>query len=182
MKIQTKQNGFTLVELMVTIAVLVVTLAIGIPAWDSMLANNRAVSQANMFVTAINLAKSEAISQGMPVTVCANASATNVTESSLTCATSGTNTWANGWFVFQDPDNDSVRDSGETVLKLWQALEPGSNIDDGGRFNIRYTSTGQNSGTAATFELTQDNTKGNQTRCLYLNTVGQIRVEKAACP
>ena len=179
MKLQKLQDGFTLIELMVTVAVAIIVLAVGIPMYDSILANNRAVAQANMFITAMNLAKSEAVSQNLPMTICANASNTNVTESSLTCGDK--DDWANGWFVFQDADSDAVRDSGETVMKLWQALEVGSNVAAGVGF-VRYTSLGENSGSATNFELTQDSSTGNQTRCIYVNAVGQLRVERAACP
>lgn len=173
------QAGFTLVELMITLAVAIIVLAVGIPMYGSIVANNRAVAQANMFVTALNMAKSEAVAQGIPVAVCANASATNVTASSLTCGGSGD--WANGWFVFQDVDSDATRDSSETVLKLWQALEPGSNVTASVGF-VRYSSIGENTGSATDFELTQDETKGNQTRCVFVNAMGQIRTERNACP
>lgn len=186
MKIKTMQAGFTLIELMVTVAVAIIVLAIGIPMYDSMLANNRAVAQSNMFVTAMNVAKSEAISQNLPVAICANASATNTTESSLACSTSGGSDWSNGWFVFQDIDRDGVRDTGETVLKLWQAMEIGTNIVTNVDL-IRYTSLGEKDGTATiSFRMAQVDeggdltTTGTQARCIYINAIGQIRIEKVA--
>ena len=184
MKKQMSQAGFTLIELMVTVAVAIIVLAIGIPMYDSMLANNRAVSQSNMFVTAMNLAKSEAISQNLPVAVCANASATNTTEATLTCSSSGGTDWANGWFVFQDIDRDGVKDGGETVLRLWQAMEVGTNVVTNVDL-IRYTSLGEKDGTATiSFRLAQVDDSGNltttgtQSRCIYINAIGQIRVER----
>ncbi len=173
-------EGFTLIELMVTVAVAIIVLAVGIPAYDSMMANNRAVAQANMFVTAVNLAKSEAISKNRTTIICANASATNVSAASLACSSSGGSDWANGWFVFNDEDGDQAHDSGETV-KIWQALERGSNVAASVDM-VRFSSMGENVGGATNFQLTQDDSTGNQTRCISVNALGQIRVERAACP
>jgi len=70
--------GLTLIELMVTLAVAIVLLAIGIPAFQGLASSNRASTQANGLVTALNLARSEAISRGIPVAVCARASASSL--------------------------------------------------------------------------------------------------------
>lgn len=173
------QAGFTLVELMITLAVAIIVLAVGIPMYGSIVANNRAIAQANLFITALNMAKSEAVTQGIPVTVCANDDAANVNAATLKCGNS--NDWANGWFVFQDNGaNTGVRDTGEAIMQLWQApAVAGTNLVSTVGF-INYTSRGENSGGATNFRLSQDDSKGSQTRCVYVNAGGQIRVAKIA--
>lgn len=62
-------RGFTLVELMVTLAVAAIALTIAVPSFQSVFQSNRLVSQANELVTAINLARNEAIKRGVNVTL-----------------------------------------------------------------------------------------------------------------
>lgn len=74
-------RGFTLMELMFTIAVAGILLAVAVPSFTGMIANNRLVSQSTEIVAAMNLARSEAIAKNATVRVCrANL------ESSTTCA------------------------------------------------------------------------------------------------
>lgn len=173
---KTKQTGFTLIELMVTLAVAIIVLAIGVPMYGSMISNNRAVAQVNSLVTAINLAKNEAISKNVSVTICSDADGDS---STFVCGTNAQ--WTNGWFVFRDDDADGVRDSGEDIIKIWESMEPGSNVTTSSTAAgaLRFSSLGEYTGTAAiNFLLTQDGSIGNQSRCVYVNLVGQIRVEK----
>ncbi len=57
---QSKTKGFTLFELIVTIAVAAIIVSVGIPGFTSFVQNNRAVTHTNDLVTALNLARSEA--------------------------------------------------------------------------------------------------------------------------
>jgi len=63
-------RGFSLVELMVTIAVLAILLAIGIPSFASLIASNRLTSATNELVAALQTARTEAIRRNVRVTVC----------------------------------------------------------------------------------------------------------------
>ncbi|MES9878160.1 MAG: GspH/FimT family pseudopilin [Candidatus Sedimenticola sp. 1PA] len=63
------QMGFTLIELMVTVAVLVIVMMIGVPSILQLKRNNQLVTYTNSIVTTLNLAKSEAVRQGLPVGV-----------------------------------------------------------------------------------------------------------------
>ena len=56
-----KSSGFTLVELMITLAIAGILVAVGIPSFNSTISDSRLTSYANEFVTALNLARSEAI-------------------------------------------------------------------------------------------------------------------------
>lgn len=73
MRIHTSPHaGFTLIELMVTISIAAILLAIGIPSFQAIFENNRLATQANELITAVNLARSEAIKRGADVTITPN--------------------------------------------------------------------------------------------------------------
>ena len=84
--------GFTLVVLMVTIAVLAILLAIGIPAFASLIAANRLTSATNELVASLQTARTEAIRRNARITVCPAAPT----------ATACSGAWRDGWMVFLD--------------------------------------------------------------------------------
>ena len=114
-----KNHGFTLIELIVTLAVVAIVLVTGIPALNQMTDNNRLVSQINSIAGSLSLARSEAIKTGSVVTVCAS-------SDSATC---NVTTWESGWIVFTDVDKDNVVDSGtDTIIKIEGALNGGTTL------------------------------------------------------
>lgn len=106
-------QGFTLIELMVTIAVLAIMLTIAVPAMQNFTIRNRLVAFNNDLMTSVNLARSEASKRAANVAVC----------KSSTMTSCGGN-WSDGWIVFVNTDNDAPAavDSGETILRVHQAL------------------------------------------------------------
>jgi type IV fimbrial biogenesis protein FimT len=108
------QAGFTLIELLVTVAVFAILLAIGVPSFQNISASTRLSSQTNDMVSALSLARSEAIRRGTRVTMCKSSDGS-------TCVTSGD--WEQGWITFVDTtrsSSDAEVDSGETILSVHQ--------------------------------------------------------------
>ena len=116
-----RQHAFTLVELMVTLAVLGISLMIAVPSFISITNTNRAASETNSLVGALGYARSEASTRGDNVTICRS-------QDGATCQ-SGTG-WTDGWIVFINTDNDSPAqvDAGETILRVYGATSTGNAI------------------------------------------------------
>lgn len=67
-----KNHGFTLLELMITLAIMAIMLSWAVPGFQEIIRQNRLTTETNELVTALNLARSEAIKRGRPVTVTAD--------------------------------------------------------------------------------------------------------------
>lgn len=67
-----REAGFTLIELMVAIAVLAITLAMAVPSFTGLINGNRLVAQSNELVASLQLARSEAIRRNARVALCAS--------------------------------------------------------------------------------------------------------------
>ncbi|MFO7787300.1 MAG: GspH/FimT family protein [Halospina sp.] len=63
------QGGFTLVELMIVIALLAVIAAVAVPGFQTLVENNQVTSTTNRLVGALNFARSEALREGQQVTL-----------------------------------------------------------------------------------------------------------------
>ena len=92
-------QGFTLVELVTTLAVAGILLSLAVPSFSQFVKNNRLITQANDFVTALNVARSEAIRRGNRVTLCKS-------SNQVSCA--GAGSWDQGWIIFVDVNDDGI--------------------------------------------------------------------------
>lgn len=164
-----RQYGFTLVELMVTLAIGAIILAFGVPSFQSMMRTNRAATQANEFTSAINLARSEAAKRGRNMVLCPS--------SNQTSCTGGTD-WAAGWLLFIDTNNNDTLDGAEQVFRVWSQLS--GNPTFTGPTNVSYRPTGDITGSSASFGYSID----EKSQAICINAVGRSHVEKDAttCP
>ncbi|AUZ85694.1 GspH/FimT family pseudopilin [Methylophaga nitratireducenticrescens] len=176
-------NGFTLIELMITLVVVIILVAIAAPSFNSMIRDNRAATQANNLLSSLQLARSEAINRGVQVTMRSN---TN-------------NAWEDGWLVFTDWNGDgqipaanlNLKDcsvDGQDCLLMEQqalgnniTLTPGTNHAVGLTFlpSGEITAAGGGIGTG-TFNLCIPD--ANQ-RNIVISASGRARIDQGAvCP
>lgn len=123
--------GFTLVEMLVTLAIVSILLAVGVPSMTQFLADQAAASNAGEFAESLRFARTEAMKRGSQVTMCATS---NPTDTLPTC--SGSNTWADGWVVLAN---------GQTkVLRVQNALRSMNSTTpvNAALFQINFESTG----------------------------------------
>lgn len=108
MKKMTEAGGFTLIELMVVLAVVAVLATLALPAFSHMLRDVRLAVYTNNFLADLAVARSEAIKRGRRVVLCKSSDGSECTKSGH---------WSGGWLIFEDRDNDSVRDEAESVIR-----------------------------------------------------------------
>lgn len=128
-----KTKGFTLMELMMTLAVVGVILAIAVPSFREFQLNNRMTAAANDLLASIQHARSEAIKRQRIVVLCAS---TNPVANPPGCSAS-----FSGWVVWADADNDATIDAAEEVIASHEALDASLAVSANGNF-FSYTPSG----------------------------------------
>ncbi|MFV2059679.1 MAG: GspH/FimT family pseudopilin [Gammaproteobacteria bacterium] len=168
-----KHSGFTIVELLVTMAVFGVLAAIAFPQMAGFSDNNRLVSQVNNLSANLQYARSEAIRR-----------VRNVTIETL----DGTANWHNGWQVYVDTDNSGTAGANE-LLRVVAALGANSSFVAAGVIpnQVIFTPNGRSNvavNVGEIFKLCQTNRPaGNFGKTLTLFPIGRLTVTpQTACP
>ncbi len=163
----TREAGFTLTELMVTLTIVAILMGIGVPSYKYVTNSDRVSTEINGLLGDLQFARAEAIREGQPVTVCPS-------SDGATCLT-GT-TWNTGWLVWADLDgNGALSGSGE-ILRVQQGFKSTDTLTSSNGavsavvFNREgFATTLQN---ITVFTLKGSTTNEQYTRCLTLQLTG----------
>ena len=176
-----RHKGFTVVELLITIVVVSILLATGVPSILQMVKNNRVTMQANKLVTSVQLGRNEAVKRGTRTTVCA----ANTTLDD--CA--GSSNWANGWIVFSNLDNDSTADTGtgecddkkdeDCIMRTSEGIN--NSTLTGSDNAIHFLPTGLTDNGPVTFTLTANDCEKEQERSIIVTLQGHTTIASQAC-
>ncbi len=138
-----KQIGVTLIESMVTIAILVILTTIAAPSFLGLIASSELSSTTNDLIAAIAKTRNQAISTGTRVSICKSADGTQ-------CTNSGN--WEQGWISFIDTTrsgNTAAKDAGEKIISVSQTTSSRNIVIQGDANLIQYISFGSD-GTSKT--------------------------------
>jgi len=151
------QLGLTLIEIMVTLAVVAITLSLGVPSFQGMVSSNRMSTTANSLISALNVARSEAIKRAARVNVVATSASTN---------------WATGWKVQVNSNSE--------VIKSFDPIT-GMQVT-GSSTQYQFLPTGFFSLTAAEeIKICDASTTGETGRTITISISGRFSVANTTC-
>ncbi|MDZ7644018.1 MAG: GspH/FimT family pseudopilin [Woeseiaceae bacterium] len=178
MRRRTQSAGYSLYELLMTLALVAVLLGIGLPSFGTLAADQRLRAQVDPLFHAVHLARKTSIARRRVVTLCASREGTRCDAGF---------DWSDGWLLFVNADRDSppAIDPGEAVLRHHRG-DPRVRISANRRaFTLRATELRATNGTL----VFCDRAGRAASRALVISYTGRPRVARAdrsgtpyACP
>jgi type IV fimbrial biogenesis protein FimT len=169
-----KSAGFSLIEAMTVLAILAVTLTLGLSNFGGSLRRNR--TQATMHLLSANMAmaRNTAIMRGMAIVVCPR---------TVDGGCAGDSDWSRGWIVFADGDGNRRPDPDQTLLRSEDAPAAGDRSMRvvSSRPLLRYQQDGRSANSNLTVHVCVDGKISGQ---VIVNNLGRVRTStrKAGSP
>ena len=165
-------RGLTLVELITTLAVAGICLAVIVPSWSALTHRSLITTTANQLLTHLRYARNEAVSRNSPVSLCPS-------DDGRSCS-GDTGGWHRGYILFADTDGDRRRSASETLLQA-QDAQPGrlQIHSTRGRPAVRFRPDGAAWSTNTTFSICLGDDRDSN-RAVVLYGSGRARVDRRA--
>ena len=165
-----REKGFTLLELMIAVIVLGIILGIGVPSFNSITESSRLRAATHSLNSAVQLARSEALSSRETAAACRS----NV---ALTACDFDAN-WSSGWMVVTQQGADLETAADVTVVRVWDAIDL---VTSGATNGFVFDRQGRGVTTGA-LRIQNDTDQ----RCLSTNASGRTAVQEIttvdSCP
>jgi type IV fimbrial biogenesis protein FimT len=165
------EQGFTLAELLVTLAVVMIGATLATSWLPGVVQENRMTTAVNQLVTTLQLARSEAVKRGQRIVLCPS-------PNQSSCGSS--HDWPSGWLLFAS-DNDRERDANEPVLQNGDPLGAGIGLQAGNhRKRISYQPDGSAGGSNTSFTFCGEGHRARP-RVVCLSGTGRPRLSFRTC-
>ncbi|KFN51123.1 GspH/FimT family pseudopilin [Arenimonas composti] len=165
-------DGFTLPELMVTVAVLGTLLAVALPAADELFEANAARGAVSDLTISLALARSEAVRRGVPVTVCPSRDGMRCNDDAI---------WDQGWITFVDAAKSGQPADPASIIRQAVPSPRVRVMATAGRQRVRFRGDGFSPGSNVTLAVCSRRREGLYARVI-VNNGGRPRSEFAASP
>jgi len=93
------QRWFTLIEVLITIALIAVFAAIAVPSYRALTANSQISSAVNDFANTLGAARAAAVARGETVIVCPSTNALKAKNPTCSSKTANPQHWNTGWII-----------------------------------------------------------------------------------
>ena len=158
-----QQHGFTLIELMVTLAVLTIVLTVGVPNFQNFMLKHRISTAANTLIGALNLARSEAIKRGSDVKM----------------IRLGNGAWEGGWQIQSASSGEIIRTYAPTSQLT---ILTGSNYQNWIGFHPNGLPFSGGSLANDTFKICSKNGRSTiNGRSIFVSRLGRTRSVESSC-
>ena len=174
----TRCRGFTLIEVVVTLAVAAILMSVAVPSFQQMMETNRIAAITNDFSRALQLTRSEAVTRGTLVTMCKS---DDINDATPTCNNSAA--WNDGWIIFADLNSNGAYDAAEdTVIRVGQPnIQAAAITTDSKLANfISFNAVGEpraNGAGNGTFSVCI----APDQRDIVVSVTGRVRIDKGTC-
>jgi type IV fimbrial biogenesis protein FimT len=157
-------DGFTFVELMITLTIIAVLSATLVPTFNDILQDSKLITQVNKLQASLSFARSEAIKRNNYITLCRS-------NDGISCG----GDWTKGWIVFVDDDFDNTVDTDELILLVRGPVMSGNTVSFN-RSRVTYTGEGwARGGSNGTFTFC-DNRGQTHARAVIISNSGRGRL------
>ncbi len=178
-----KSSGFTLLEVVVVVAIIAILTALALPSVIAMSQSNAVSSNVNGFMADVRFARSEAVRRGGPVLMCRS---DDPEASPPVCnTTAGTNGWVSGWIIFEDRDNSQTYTPSGDQNQLLRVQGPITNLDSimetsgSGSTKLQFAATGRMNGLSSATALQfggNASIPNTRQRVVCINASGRARI------
>lgn len=172
-----KSRGFTLLEVMVVVAIVAILTTLAGPSFVSLVQSNAVSSNVNTFMADIRFARSEAVRRGGAVIMCRSDDPEAAAPACGTGSGPGTNGWVSGWLIFEDRDGSLTRNAGDELLRVQSPITNLDSIVEASSTKFQFTALGRmksvGSATSLQFGSGIPNTRQ---RIVCVNQSGRARI------
>ncbi len=158
-----KTGGYTAVEILIAITVVVILTTLALPSLTNLIARNAVAGATNELIAGINQARSEAITRAATASICPSADG----------ASCSSGNWEAGWVVFVDVNADRSIDVNDEITRISNASASTSVAIDGFNDGIVFGDTGLLMNLAAG-TITVTHTGAGTGVQLAINNLGQV--------
>jgi type IV fimbrial biogenesis protein FimT len=153
-------RGFSVIELMAVLAVAVILISLGVPAWKDLVSGSKVSSSRMLLAGTLALARETAVEHGQYLTLCPSADQQQ-------CSGDYT-AWDQGMILFVDRNADRQHSAGETIVRAIGRIQRISIQSSSGRRSIRYSADGSAWGSNLTLRFcVPENASHNRAIILY---------------